>query len=98
MNAMVRLLGFGLFLCLPGISLAAQEKSTTQDTREAQEIAQAEKNLDQWRLQEVRLRMRHTEKEAIARQLREQAAQEAHAELQEREQLETGIGLSGCGE
>ena len=77
MNTMIRVLSFGLLLCVPGLALAAQPRD-----KYYKEIVGAE-----GQYQEVR------PSQAAREQAAREQAQEAHAELKRREQFETGISL-----
>lgn len=82
MNTMIRVLSFGLLLCVPGLALAAQPRD-----KYYKEIVGAE-----GQYQEVRPSQAARE-QAARKQADQEQAREAHAELQRREQLDTGIGL-----
>ena len=83
MNTMIRVLSFGLLLCVPGLALAAQPQD-----KYYKEIVDAPCHMRT----EVRPSQAAREQAAREQAAREQA-QEAHAELKRREQFETGISL-----
>ena len=86
MNTMIRVLSFGLLLCVPGLALAAEPQDKYHN-KYYKEIVGAE-----GQDQEVRPSQAAREQAARERADQEQA-REARAELQRREQLDTGIGL-----
>ena len=87
MNTMIRVLSFGLLLCVPGLALAAEPQDKYHN-KYYKEIVDAPCHM------RTEVRPSQAAREQAARkQADQEQAREAHAELQRREQLDTGIGL-----